>query len=152
MELVDRELRAAARAVTGCTASTPCHALMAEAGLPTAGARRTVLSAKILARALALPAGDPLRAVASAPSRPRLSSVSGWRELARGVLDTLGVRDVPMEPALAVTLPPWTSTEGVTVGLFVDQRCGRSAPEELRRAAAEAALADLPLADQALWV
>ena len=36
LELVDRELRAAARVVTGCPASMPGHALMAEAGLPTA--------------------------------------------------------------------------------------------------------------------
>ena len=39
VELVERELRAAARAVTGCTASTPVHALMSEAGMTGAGSR-----------------------------------------------------------------------------------------------------------------
>ena len=58
VELVDRELRAAAHAVTCCTASTPSRALIAEAEFPTAGARRTVLATKMLSRALALPVGD----------------------------------------------------------------------------------------------
>ena len=58
VELVDCELRAAAHAVTCCTASTPSRALMAEAEFPTAGARCTVLATKMLSRALALPVGD----------------------------------------------------------------------------------------------
>ena len=76
VKLDDRELRAAAHAVTGCTASTPSRALMAEAGLPTAGARRIVLATKMLSRALALPVGDPLREMVPASPRPLLSSVT----------------------------------------------------------------------------
>ena len=53
LELVDRELRAAARVVTGCTMSTPAHALMAEAGLPTARTRRATLAARTLLKKLA---------------------------------------------------------------------------------------------------
>ncbi|KAF0295881.1 Retrovirus-related Pol polyprotein from type-1 retrotransposable element R1 4 [Amphibalanus amphitrite] len=76
LELVDRELRAAARAVTGCPLSTPAHALMAEAGLPTAEMRSATLAARMLARASALPAEDPLRELAEATVPCRLRNVT----------------------------------------------------------------------------
>ena len=61
MALVDVELLTAARAVTGCPASTPAHALMAEAGLhlQSADARRTALATRMLAMVAYLPTNDP---------------------------------------------------------------------------------------------
>ena len=38
-----------------------------------------------------------------------------WCDLWREVLVSLGISDVPVEPALEVTLPPWTSCNGVSV-------------------------------------
>ncbi|KAF0304847.1 putative RNA-directed DNA polymerase from transposon BS [Amphibalanus amphitrite] len=63
--LLEREMRAAARVITGCPISTPSHAVMAEAGLAPVAERRLVLAARLLAKAHALPEGDPLRACAT---------------------------------------------------------------------------------------
>ena len=66
LELVERELRAAARAVTGCKASTPVHALNSVAGMADADSRRQVLAARMVGLAASLPEGDPLRTVGEA--------------------------------------------------------------------------------------
>ena len=54
-ELLEREMRAAARVVTGCISSAPHHGVMAEAGIIPVSARRTALAARMLAKAAALP-------------------------------------------------------------------------------------------------
>ena len=59
VEVLEREMREAARIITGCTRSTPVHALMAEAGLTPVSSRRTILAARFLAKARALSAEDP---------------------------------------------------------------------------------------------
>ena len=61
LELYNRELRAAARMVTGCSASTPGHVLIPEAGLPTVCTRRAALAARILGMAAPLPDADDHR-------------------------------------------------------------------------------------------
>lgn len=77
VEVLEREMRAAARIITGCIKSTPTHALMAEVGLAPVAARRTTMAARLLAKARALPEEDPLRRVADVDSTRRLSSVTG---------------------------------------------------------------------------
>ncbi|KAF0287013.1 putative RNA-directed DNA polymerase from transposon BS [Amphibalanus amphitrite] len=52
--LLEREMREAARVVTGCPRSTPAHAVMAEAGLAPVAERRTALAARLLAKAQGL--------------------------------------------------------------------------------------------------
>ena len=59
VKLLEREMRAAARIITGCPLSTPARAVMAEAGLEPVASRREALAARLLAKALALPAEDP---------------------------------------------------------------------------------------------
>ena len=95
VELLEREMRAAARAITGCPMSTPAHAVMAEAGLVPVSARRTTLAAKFLAKAHAMPEGDPLRAVAEADFTHRLKSVTGWREVGREAWQAAGIAPPP---------------------------------------------------------
>ena len=119
LELVDRELRAAARAVTGCPRSAPTHALMAKAGLPTAEMRRATLATRLLARASALPAGDPLRELAEASRPCRLRNITGWRDEGRRTLDALGVTASQVEPMVVAQLPPWTSSAGITISCAV---------------------------------
>ncbi|KAF0288946.1 RNA-directed DNA polymerase from mobile element jockey [Amphibalanus amphitrite] len=152
VELVDRELRAAARAVTGCPMSTPTHGLMAEAGMATAEMRRTTLATRMVMRAASLPPDDPLRAVATATQHSRLSAVRGWRELGRNTLRDLGALDVPVEPSLAATLPPWTPTEGVSIAPTAGPACARGRSDESRRTAAEDLLEKLPGAERAIWI
>ncbi|XP_043206739.1 uncharacterized protein LOC122373061, partial [Amphibalanus amphitrite] len=50
VEVLEREMREAARVITGCTRSTPTEALMAEAGLAPVTARKTTLAARFLAK------------------------------------------------------------------------------------------------------
>lgn len=86
IELVNREILAAARIVTGCPISTPRDVLPAEAGmlLLTARARRRVVAVRMLCRASSLPENDPLRTVvAESAVRRRLRTTSGWRETGR---------------------------------------------------------------------
>ena len=118
LELVDRELRAAARVVTGCTMSTPAHALMAEAGLPTARTRRATLAARMLGTAASLPEGEPLRALADATPTRRLKTTTGWRDRGREALAQLD-RHINFEERLHITVPPWCAPEGVTFSLEV---------------------------------
>ncbi|KAF0287558.1 Dynein assembly factor 3, axonemal [Amphibalanus amphitrite] len=80
VEILEREVRAAARVITGCPVSTRTHALLAEAGMPPVSARRLSLAARFLAKARALPREDPLRTVADEVVPARLSSVTGWRQ------------------------------------------------------------------------
>ena len=90
-EYLERELREAARVVTGCPRSTPSHAVMAEAGIAPVAERRLALAARLLAKARALPEDDPLRRVAEAKIKPRLSTVTGWRTVGEEVWHATGV-------------------------------------------------------------
>ncbi|KAF0290090.1 Pinin [Amphibalanus amphitrite] len=81
VELIERELRAAARAVTGCTASTPTAPLMAEAGIPPARVRCPALAARMVGLAASLPGDDPLHAVGEMHVAPRLRTTTGWRDV-----------------------------------------------------------------------
>lgn len=150
VELIDRELRAAARAVTGCTASTPSDPLMAEAGMTTARTRRHVLAARMAGQAASLPPGDPLRAVGDSTAPARLKTTVGWRGLGREALAGAGVGDARVEERLAATIPPWISTGTVHFCLDVGPGGRRDAPEQTRRGAAESVLNPLP--SHATWV
>ena len=149
LELVDRELRAAARVVTGCTMSTPAHALMAEAGLPTARTRRATLAARMLGTAASLPEGEPLRALADAAPTRRLKTTTGWRDRGREALAQLD-RHINFEKRLRITVPPWCAPEGVTFSLEVGPEGRRDRPPDIRRRAAEDRLAELP--SEATWI
>ena len=150
VELIERELRAAARAVTGCTASTPVDPLMAEAGMPTAQTRRRVLAARMVGLAGSLPPDDPLRIVGDATAPSRLKTTVGWRGLGREALAGAGVGDTRVEERLKTTIPPWVSSGAVHFRLDVGPGGRRDAPEQVRRGAAEAVLNPLP--SRATWV
>ena len=75
MEILERELRAAARVVTSYPRSTPTLALMAEAGVIPMAARQTILAARFLSKAPALPEDDPFQRVTDLEVQSRLSSV-----------------------------------------------------------------------------
>jgi len=118
VEILEQEMRAAARVITGCVKATRCHALMAEAGLAPVAARRTALAARFLAKAHALPEDDPLRVVAEAEVTHRQVTVTGWRRVGQEMWRVLGVTP-PIEPLLPPRVPPWTSGAGVTFDLTV---------------------------------
>ena len=69
IELLEREMRAAARTVTGCICSATHQGVMAEVGILPVSASRTTLAARMLAKATALPPGDSLQALAVADPR-----------------------------------------------------------------------------------
>ncbi|KAF0300812.1 hypothetical protein FJT64_026762 [Amphibalanus amphitrite] len=121
VELIDRELRAAARAVTGCTASTPVHALMSEAGMTDAWSRRQALAARMVGLAASLPEGDPLRSVGEAVV-PRRLKTTGWREVGAAALAAADARDIPVEARLHHTLPPWADNSTVHFHLDLGPR------------------------------
>ena len=152
LELVDRELRAAARVVTGCPLSTPSHALMAEAGLPTAHTSRDTRAARVLALAHSLPEGDPLRVLAEASPPKRLSTTSGWRDLGRAALARLAPEGgaVRFEERLHTIEPPWRDCAGITFQLEVGPGGARDRPPDTRRRAAEERLEILPT--DATWI
>ncbi|KAF0309815.1 Retrovirus-related Pol polyprotein from type-1 retrotransposable element R1 4 [Amphibalanus amphitrite] len=148
-ELIEREMRAAARIVTGCPRSTPTHAVMAEARLAPMEERKKVLAARLLGRALALPPTDPLRRTAEASAPPRLSSVRGWRTLGRQMLAEVEVT-APIEPVLPPRIPPWERGGNVTFCLDVGPlRTGATEGEKIR--AATRHLAALPQRATWLW-
>ena len=147
---IDRELRAAARVVTGCTASTPVHALMAEAGMMGAQSRRRVLAARMVGLAASLPEGDPLRKVGHADPRRRLSTTSGWRDVGREALAAAGAGDVPVDVRLHHTIAPWKDTSKITINTDLGLGARRSASVASRRETAERRLAELPA--EAVWI
>ncbi|KAF0292329.1 E3 ubiquitin-protein ligase RNF13 [Amphibalanus amphitrite] len=148
--LVERELLAAARVVTGCPRSTPRDPLLAEAGIPSAWSTRKTLAARTLCRALALPADDPLRRVAEADPPTRLRSTTGWRQLGRSALIEAGAEGVTVEPRLEVPLLPWTTCRPIAFNLDVGPGGRRASSNETRREAARQHLAALPA--QATWI
>ena len=68
--LLEREMRGAARVITGCPRSTPSHAVMAEAGLAPVAERRLALAARLLAKARTLPEDDPPRTLPEVGTSP----------------------------------------------------------------------------------
>ncbi|KAF0287268.1 Ribonuclease HI [Amphibalanus amphitrite] len=148
--LVERELLAAARVVTGCPRSTPRDPLLAEAGIPSAWSTRKTLAARTLCRALALPEDDPLHRVADADPPTRLRSTTGWRRLGRSALIEAGAEGVTVEPRLEVPLLPWTTCRPIAFNLDVGPGGRRASSNETRREAARQHLAALPA--QATWI
>ena len=148
--LLEREMRAAARVVTGCTRSTPAHALMAEAGLAPVAERRLALAARLLAKARALPEGDPLRAVAEREVPARLSSVTGWRQIGEEIWRAAGIAP-PIEPLLPLPDPPWEPPPPVSVELGIGAALPPTASDEMKRNAASLHLAALPQCATWAW-
>ena len=128
VEILERELRAAARVVTGYSRSTPTLALMAETGVIPMAATRTTLAARIHCKARARPEDDPLRRVADAEVRSRLSSVRGWGTVGTEACREAGV-EVPVEPVFVPQIPPWIETASITFDLDVG---GPPAPRVVR--------------------
>ncbi|KAF0306028.1 DLST component of 2-OG dehydrogenase complex, mitochondrial [Amphibalanus amphitrite] len=118
IEILEREMRAVARIVTGCIHSAPHHGVTAEAGMLPVAARRTALAARMFAKAAALPPEDPLRAVAMADPPQRLKLVTGWRQVGREALRELRV-ELPVEALLPERPPPWTPTGKITFNLSI---------------------------------
>ena len=109
-------MREAARIITGCPRSTPVQALMAEAGLIPVAARRTMVAARFLAKARALPTEDPLRRVADASVSPRLHSITGWRKEGLAEWRAAGVV-APIEPIVRPSTAPWVEVASVSFDL-----------------------------------
>ncbi|KAF0304474.1 RNA-directed DNA polymerase from mobile element jockey [Amphibalanus amphitrite] len=150
VELLEREMRATARVVTGCPISTPRDPLMAEAGMVPVRARREALAVRLTTTAASQRTDDPLREVAARTTPRRLRTTTGWRDVGREALTRLGLQETPVEERLHITLPPWTDCSGVAIRLDVGAAVSREARDEVRRAAAEEHLATLP--DQATWI
>ena len=142
-------MRAAAKVITGCPLSTPSHAVMAEAGLLPARARRDILAARLLTQSYALPLGDPLRTTAER-TPPQLRSLTGWRETGREILTSLNVSS-PIETILPDRLSPWTPTGPVTFTLGLGAPLPPGAPDNVKRQTAQLHLASLPQCATWAW-
>ncbi|KAF0298696.1 Retrovirus-related Pol polyprotein from type-1 retrotransposable element R1 4 [Amphibalanus amphitrite] len=150
VEVLEREMREAARVITGCTRSTPTEALMAEAGLAPVTARKTTLAARFLAKARALPEEDPLRRVADATVNPRLKAVTGWRTVVLEAWHVTGVV-APIEPVLPPSVAPWEEAPPVVFDLGIGATPPSGASAETRRQAAALHLASLPQCATWAW-
>ncbi|KAF0312570.1 putative RNA-directed DNA polymerase from transposon BS [Amphibalanus amphitrite] len=150
IEVLEREMRAAARVITGCIGSTPIHGVMAEAGVPPVAARRTALAARMLAKAMALPEEDPLHRLAVADPPRRLKTVCGWRQLGREVWRTLGV-EPPVEPLLPVRPPPWQPTGTISFNLDIGAGLPAGAAASTKKEAALHHLASLTQCATWVW-
>ena len=149
VEILEREMRAAARIVTGCIQSAPYLGVMAEAGVLPVAARRTALAARMLTKAAALPPDDPLHALAVADPPRRLKSVTGWRQVGREAWRELGVT-LPVEPLLPERPPPWTPSTAIRFSLNIGAALPPGASESTKKETALHHLAELP--QTATWV
>ena len=150
VELLEREMRAAARVITGCPVSTPVDPLMAEAGMVPVRVRRELLAARLACTAASQRRDDPLRTVAEVKAPRRLLTVKGWRDTASDALARSGAEGVPVEERLHVTIPPWVDGSRVHFRMDVGTAISRDMPDIVRRRAAEDHLATLP--SGAVWV
>jgi len=150
VELVEQEMGAVARAVTGCPVSTPRDPLMAEAGMVPVRTRREVLAARLTGTAASQQPDNPLRVVAEAVHPRRLLTTTGWRDVGAVTAERAGVRGVPVEERLHTTIPPWVDCSRVQIRLDIGADIRRTAPDGVRRAAAEEHLATLP--EDAVWI
>ena len=142
---MEREMRAAARVITGCPLSTPSHAVMAEAGLLPARARRDILAARLLTKAYAL----SLRTTAER-TPPQLRSLTGWTETGRKILTSLNVSS-PIETILPNRLSPSRPTGPVTFALGLGAPLPPGAPDNVKRQTAQLHLASLPQCATWAW-
>ena len=136
VELLEREMRATARVVTGCPVSTPRDPLLAEAGMVPVRARREVLAARLTGVAASQQSDDPLRAVAERVAPRRLLTTTGWRDVGARPLTGAGVSDAPVEERLHVTIPPWVEGSRVHIrqsALRSDEPLQRASAGRLRR-------------------
>ena len=123
VEVLEREMREAARIITGCMHSTTVHALLAETGMTPVADRRTTLAARFMAKARALPAEYPLRRAAEAAVSTRLRSVTGWRQEGLEAWSAAGIT-APIEPVTPVHAAPRTEVASV----MFDLEAGRPLP------------------------
>ena len=151
VEVLEREMRAAARIITGCVRSTPTHALMAEAGLAPVAARRTTLAARHLSKARALPVEDPLRRVADAEIPRRLTSATAWREVGQEAWSEAGVVAPTEQVPPPGVPPPWSRPAPVTFDLEAGARLPPGSSAENRRQEAALCLASLPQCATWVW-
>ena len=148
--LLEREMRAVARVVTGCPRSTPSHAVMAEAGLAPVAERRLALATRLLTKTRALPEDDPLRVVAEARAPARLSSVTDWRSVGEEICRTAGIAP-PVEPFLPQPEPPWDPVPPVSICLDIGVALPPAASDQRRREVATFHLAALPQCATWAW-
>ena len=97
VELLERELRAVARAVTGCPVSTPKDPVLAEAGLVPVRTRRDLLAARLKCTAASQKEDDPLRTMAESTVTRRLLTTKGWRDAGTRALTRASADAVPVE-------------------------------------------------------
>ena len=100
--------------------------------------------------AASLPEADPLRTIGEARPPRRLTTTTGWREVGATAVAAAGAQNVPVEIWLHHTLPPWREATKVHFHLDLGPQARRDAPEEMRRAAAESRLQELPT--DAIWI
>ena len=148
--ILEREMRAVARVVTGCPRSTPSHAVMAEAGLAPVAERRLALAARLLAKACALPEDDPLRAIAEARVSARLSAVTGWRSVGEEIWRAAGITP-PIEPLLPQPEPPWDPAPPVFFRLDIGAALPPATSDERRKELATLHLTALPQCATWVW-
>ena len=118
VELLEWEIRAVARIIIGCPLPGPVHVDMAEAGLEPVASHRKTVAARLLAKALALPAEDPSEWWPRQARRPDSRSAADWRTVGRSIWDASGIAG-PIEPTATRRALPWQEVEGVTFDLSV---------------------------------
>ena len=97
----------------------------------------------------ALPPRESLREVGDASVRPRLSSVTGWRECGLAAWRAAGVT-LPVEPILPRRLPLWTASIGVTFRSDIGPGLPARTSDQKKREVAIHHLAIVP--QTATWV
>ena len=147
VEILEREMRAAARIITGCIRSAPHLGIMAEAGILPVAERRSALAPRVLAKAAVLPADDPLHALVVADPRSDLASQRVASGRSRGLTRAGSL----MEPLMPERPPSWTPGAAVRFSLNIGAALARGpATATMMKETALLHLAALP--QDATWV
>ena len=148
-EKMDVVATTGARVITGCPAGTRGRATLAEANIRSISSLAEQQGAVLRERILRLPEDVPARATTVKPVQRRLPNRRSWREQATLLAAEAGLEDLPREGATLPCRPPWLSTGKGKIRFDTSAKgtTSRIDSPEIRKAAAESALAALPPAD-----
>ena len=162
LEDLEKQQRAAARVITGCLRSTPVKDLTREANLLPFEFRRLEVTAKAAYRHLSHIPEDPLQEPLQSKldaymqpgirSRQRLKRDRGWMKSAITTLAECGLADVEREGIQVVSsTPPWETPPNISISTNLCRPVSTKDPPEVRLAAAEDTLNQLPPADTIIY-
>ena len=151
---VQIELNRGARAITGCTRSTPINALLCESKLVPLRLQIQNHTGIAYEKAKRLPADNPIKSLVEEKFnyRPGLSTQPTWSKEGEHIVNTTNVKNLKRENlAVQNSFPPWSAITNISFRANLNQPIKRSDPDLIKKERTLKTLSEIPAADIEIW-